>query len=210
MPPLHTLSVPQAVPSITAVPVSEQSTVGVQTCVPVWQALVGTQERPGEQLTQVPPLQTWFMPHVVPLGVLPDSMQTGAPVLQAVVPVRHGLPATEQAAPATHVTHVPAELQTLSCPHALPGGTPIPVSLQVGAAPAQSSRPVWHALVGVHASPVTHGLHVPSWQTRPEPQVEPFGLLSVSVQTGAPVEHTMVPTRHGLLATSHAVPAAHV
>jgi len=37
-----------------------------------------------------------------------------------------------------------------------------------------------------------------------------LGLLSVSVQTGAPVEQTMLPTRHGLFVTSHAMPSMHV
>jgi hypothetical protein len=148
------------------------------------------------------------VPHDVPSVVLPDSMQTAAPVLQAIVPERQGFVATVHIDPAMHATHVPAELQTLSCPQDAPGGTAIPVSLQAGVAVEQSSLPAWHALVGVHASPVTHGLHRPSWQTSPAPQVAPFGLLSVSVQTGAPVEQTMVPTRHGLLATSHIVPAA--
>jgi hypothetical protein len=136
-------------------------------------------------------------------------MQTGAPVLQAVVPVRHGLFAMEQVDPTTHATQVPVELQTLSCPQAAPAGTFIPRSTQVGDALEQSSVPVWQALAaGVHTSPVTHGLQMPSWQTRPAPHDEPFGLLSVSVQTGAPVEQRTVPMRHGLLATSHDVPAA--
>jgi len=43
----------------------------------------------------------------------------------------------------------------------------------------------------------------------PVPQVVPFGLLSVSVQTGAPVAQTMLPTRHGFPLTSHAIPCTH-
>ncbi len=43
----------------------------------------------------------------------------------------------------------------------------------------------------------------------PVPQLMPFGLLSVSVQTGAPVVQTMVPTRQGLPVTLHAIPPAH-
>jgi hypothetical protein len=48
---------------------------------------------------------------------------------------------------------------------------------------------------------------MPSWQTLPVPHDVPFGLLSLSVQTGAPVVHAMVPVRQGLLATSHVAPA---
>jgi hypothetical protein len=111
--------------------------------------------------------------------------------------------------PAAQDTHVPTESQTLSCPHDPPAGMFIFVSLQVGIGPEQSSLPRWHALVGVHASPVAQGLQTPSWQTMPAPQAVPFCLLSVSVQTGEPVEQLMVPTRQGLLATSQGVPTAH-
>ena len=78
----------------------------------------------------------------MPFVVLPDSTQTGAPVLQDVVPVRHGLFATMHVELATQSPHVPAELQTLSVPHEAPVGAFIPVSLQVGEAPEQSSFPV--------------------------------------------------------------------
>jgi len=71
------------------------------------------------------------------------------------------------------------------------------VSLHVGLAPEQSSFPVWQALVGVQDSPVMQGLHAPSWQTMAAPQGVPFGLLLLPVQTGAPVEHSMTPVRHG-------------
>lgn len=59
----------------------------------------------------------------------------------------------------------------------------------------------------MHASPVTHALQTPSWQTMPEPQGEPFCLLSLSVHTGEPLEQTIAPVRHGLLGTSHELPA---
>jgi len=63
--------------------------------------------------------------------------------------------------------------------------------------------------VGVHAPPIWQAAHAPAWQTLPVPQVVPFGLLSVSVQTGAPVVQTMLPTRQGLPVTSQAIPATH-
>ena len=68
---------------------------------------------------------------------------------------------------------------------------------------------MWHLFVGVHAPPAWQVAHVPPWQTMPVPHVEPFGLLSVSVQTGAPVAHTMLPTRQGLPVTSQAIPCTH-
>ena len=39
----------------------------------------------------------------------------------------------------------------------------------------------------------------------PVPQVVPFGLLSVSVQTGAPVAQTFAASLHGFPVTVHAV-----
>jgi hypothetical protein len=142
VPALHTLSVPQGVPSPTAIPVSTQLTAGEHAIVPEWHALAGTHERPCEHAMQAPPLHTLSVPHGVPFGVLPDSIQTGAPVLHAVVPVRHALPATEQVDPAVHATQAPVELHTLSVPHDAPTGTFIPVSVHVGVAPEQLSVPV--------------------------------------------------------------------
>ena len=68
---------------------------------------------------------------------------------------------------------------------------------------------MWQRLVGSHAAPTWQVTHAPVWQTMPVPQLMPFGLLSVSVHTGAPVVQTMVPTRQGLPVTLHAMPAWH-
>jgi hypothetical protein len=43
---------------------------------------------------------------------LSDSVQTGAPVVQTIIPVRHGLPLTEQLLPAAQVAQLPL-LQTI-------------------------------------------------------------------------------------------------
>jgi hypothetical protein len=89
----------------------------------------------------MPPLQTLSIPQDVPFGALPDSRQTGAPVLQAVVPVRQAFPATVHVAPAVHATHMPVPLQTLSWPHAVPAGTVVPVSVHVGVPPVHDNLP---------------------------------------------------------------------
>ena len=93
------------------------------------------------------------VPHTVPLGALPDSMQTGAPVLQAIVPRLHGLPGGVQLVPATQAVHTPLALQTMSVPHDVPAATLVPLSLHTGAAPEQESVPLWHLFVGVHDPP---------------------------------------------------------
>ena len=98
-PPLQTLFVPQEVPS-AAFPVSAQTDIPVpHEVAPVRQAFAGVQAAPAVQAPQAPLLHTMFVPQEVPLATLPDGVQTGAPVSQAVVPVRHGLLLMLQLAP---------------------------------------------------------------------------------------------------------------
>jgi hypothetical protein len=101
LPALQTLLVPHSVPLARFLPVSEQVMVGAQTVMPAWQALPpGVQAMPAVHDTQLPSLQTRFVPQEVPLVKFPVSVQTGTPVPQAIAPVRHGLPLTVQLAPA--------------------------------------------------------------------------------------------------------------
>ncbi|HEY6478052.1 MAG TPA: hypothetical protein VI456_15850 [Polyangia bacterium] len=141
VPPLQTLFVPHEAPFVRFWPVSEQVIVGEQTVVPAWQALLGVQERPVVQATQAPALQTMLVAQVVPLATLPDSVQTGAPVLHAIEPVRQGLPETAQLAPVWQAAQLPEEPQTLLVPHAVPAATGVPLSLQTGVPLEQSSAP---------------------------------------------------------------------
>jgi hypothetical protein len=69
VPDLQVRFVPQLVPSGTAVPVSWQTGIPVvQLMVPVWQTLLGAQERPQPSLSQRPFMQTTLVPHAVPFG----------------------------------------------------------------------------------------------------------------------------------------------
>jgi hypothetical protein len=209
VPALQTLSWPHVVPFASALPVSEQAMLGEQTVMPAWHAFAGTQDVPAEHMSQLPPLQTMLAPQGVPLGALPDSTQTGAPVLHVICPLLHGLPGTGHSMPCMHPVQLPLALQTMSVPQEVPAATFVFASMQVGADPLQFSVPLWHLLVGWHAAPIWQAVQVPAWQTLPLPQPVPFGLLSVAVQTGAPVVQTMLPTRHGWPVTSHAMPAVH-
>ena len=96
---------------------------------------------PTVQAVQVPLLQTMFVPQEVPLETFPDSVQTGAPVSQTVLPVRHGLPLTLQLAPAVQLTQLPVALQTLLVPQLVPAARSVPLSLQTGVPVAQASVP---------------------------------------------------------------------
>lgn len=82
----QTRLVPQLVPFGSG-PVSLHTDDPVsQEVVPVSQALAGVHERPAVQPTQLPPLQTLFVPQTVPLGaVVPVSVHV--PLAQAKVPV---------------------------------------------------------------------------------------------------------------------------
>ena len=82
-----------------------------------------------------------FVPHDEPLATLPDSAQTGAPVLQVVVPVRQGLPVTVQFAPTVQSPQAPAALQTLFVPQLVPAATSVPLSVQTGVPVEQASVP---------------------------------------------------------------------
>src|SRR5262249_29760430 len=117
-----------------------------------------------------------------------------------------GLPGTAQSLPATQALHRPLPLQTMSVPQAVPAATLVLASMQAIDG-AHVSVPLWHLFVGWQDAPAWHVAHVPFCPTLPVPQPVPFGLLSVSVQTGAPVVQTMLPARHGLPVTSQAMSA---
>ena len=123
MPLLQTLLVPQTVPLTRFAPLSAQVMVGEQAVKPAWHGLEGTQASPTVHATQAPLLHTRLVPQVVPFATLSDSTQTGAPVLQVIVPLRQAFPAMGQVAPAVQSPHVPAALQTLLVPQVVPAGT---------------------------------------------------------------------------------------
>ena len=141
VPPSHTLFVPQEVPSATF-PVSAQTAAPVAHDVaPVRHGLAGVQVAPEVQDAQAPLLHTMFVPQEVPLARFPDSEQTGAPVSQAVVPVRHGLPPTLQLAPTVQLTQLPVVPQTLFVPQPVPAVSSVPLSSQTGVPVVQASAP---------------------------------------------------------------------
>ena len=88
VPAWHTWSVPQLAPSLTTVPVSWQAGAPVaQEFVPAWQGLDGVQAVPAVQALHEPPLQTRFVPQLVPFATATCvSEQTAAPVLQVMEP----------------------------------------------------------------------------------------------------------------------------
>jgi hypothetical protein len=137
----QTLLFPQEVPLATFCPVSEQVIAGEQAVLPTWQAFEGVQATPAVQATQLPPLQTMLVPQAVPVATFPDCMQTGAPLVQTVVPVWQAAPDGEQLAPAWQLTQLPVDPQTLFVPQLVPAVTSFPLSLQTGVPVVQASVP---------------------------------------------------------------------
>jgi hypothetical protein len=141
VPLLQTMFVPQVVPLARFRPVSAQVIDGEQVCVPAWHGLAGVQASPVVHDTHAPELQTMFVPQAVPLATFADSTHTGAPLLHALVPVRHGLLGTAQIAPSLQSPQTPVALQTLSVPQAVPAGTMAVPALQTGVPVPQASVP---------------------------------------------------------------------
>jgi hypothetical protein len=167
--------------------------------------LVGEHATPAAHATHAPASQTSPAPQLVPFATLPDTLHTGVPPEQSVVPVWHGLPG-EQAVPVTHAPHVPLS-QTWPAPQLVPSTT-LPVALHTATPVEQLVVPVWHGLVGEQEVPAVHATHDPASQTRPVPHEVPLLTAWVVLpQTGTPVEQTMAPVTQGLGGVLHTAPA---
>jgi hypothetical protein len=98
---------------------------------------------PAAHATQPPePLQTMFVPQLVPAVLLLSSRHVGTPVVHAVVPLTQaacGL--VVQAWPAAHRVHCPFALQTWLAPHPVPAAFSAP-STQVCAPVAHEVTPL--------------------------------------------------------------------
>jgi len=199
---LQTWLVPHDVP-FGLLPVSAHiDTPEAHEVAPVLHTFPGEQVVPAVQAEHTPLLHTKFVPHSVPLDLLPVSAQTDAPVTHDVVPVLHTFGGW-QLAPPVHDTHAPL-LHTRLAPHMDPLTRLVPVSAQLMG--AQEVKPAWQGLVGVHASPAVHATHWPALHTKFVPQLVPLATFPVAVQTGPPVLHVVVPVRQGWLGTEQLVP----
>jgi hypothetical protein len=165
-PPLQTWFVPQTVPFGSVVGESTQTEVPVaQEVVPVWQASgFVSQATPAVHATQLPALQTWSVPHVVPFASGVAVSRQLSPVAQDVVPARQVLGLVVQAAPGVHAVHTPPS-QTWFVPQTVPSATGVPVSSHTEEPVSHEVRWTVHAFVGVHSTPATQAVHAPPLQT---------------------------------------------
>src|SRR5580700_2888679 len=100
--------------------------------------------------------QVWPPPHDVPFATLPSATQVAAPEEQEMMPVWQTLPAGLHAAPEAQLTHAPSS-QTSLVPHEVPFAA-LPSAIQVAPPEEHETAPVWHGLVGMHATPGVHEL----------------------------------------------------
>ena len=202
VPLLQTRFVPHAVP-FALLPPSTQVIVPVaHDVVPFLQLLVGfvVHAEPAVHAPHPPLLQTMFVPHELPFGLLPASTHVMVPVRQDVAPFLQLLVGlVVHAVPAVHARQVPP-LQTMFVPQAVPFALLLP-STQVIVPVEQDVVPFLQLLVGLvtHAEPAVHALHVPLLQTPLVPHEVPFATFPVSAQTDTPVTHDVAPVRHGFV-----------
>jgi hypothetical protein len=194
--PSHTMLVPQLVPA-DLLPPSTHVWAPVAHDVAPFLQMVGlvVQAAPAVQATQLPePLQTWFMPQVVPAAVLPPSMQVMVPLEQELVPTLHAVGLPVHAWPAVHATHSPVPLQTMLAPQLTPGDLLL-ASVHVIAPVEQVVEPFRHGFgLPVHDVPAVHATHPPEpLQTMLVPQLVPAVFAVPFTQVGAPVVHDAVP-----------------
>ena len=114
----------------------------VQDVVPFLQAVgLVVQPVPAVQAPQTPePLQTMFVPQLVPAALLVPLMQVIEPVVQDVVPFLQTVGLVVHAVPAVHPPQTPT-LQTRFVPHVVPFAT-FPVSAQTGTPVTHEVAPI--------------------------------------------------------------------
>src|SRR4029079_158637 len=194
--PLHTMLVPQLTPAALLPPSRQDWEAFEHDVVPFLQMLgLLLQVVPEVHEMHMPvPLQTMFMPQVVPAGVLPPSMQVIAPLEQLVVPVLQlvGLPLHDW--PAVQATHEPAPLQTMLVPQPTPGDLLLP-SLHVIAPVEQDVVPFVQTFgLPLHDWPAVHDTQPPDpLQTMPEPQLVPADFAVPFTHMDVPLEHDATP-----------------
>jgi hypothetical protein len=162
-PPLHTWSVPQDVPLATGDALVQVETPMEHDVVPVWQTLpFGLHDWPAVHDTHCPLLQTWLVPHAVPLATGVELTHVCVPVAHEYVPLWHA--STMHAPPAVHAAHDPA-LQTMLVPHDVPFAVFVRLA-QLCEPVAHEYVPDWQALPdGLQAPPAVQETHEPELHT---------------------------------------------
>jgi hypothetical protein len=150
------------------------------------------------QPTQLPPLQTWSVPHEVPFAFrVAVSAQLREPVAQDSTPSTQGFGFVEHAAPPAHATHAPA-LQTWFVPQLVPFTTCAAVSMHCWVPLEQEVLPTRHRFgFVVHVWPAVQVVQTPPLHTWSVPQTVPFATCAkVSTHVCEPVAQEVSWTVH--------------
>jgi hypothetical protein len=211
--PLQTMFVPQLVPAALLLPSTHVIAPVEHDVVPFLQAAFGfvAQALPVVHGPHVPaPLQTIFVPQVVPAALLLPSTHVIAPVEHDVIPfLQAAFGLVAQRLPAVHDPQAPAPLQTMFGPQMVPAALLLP-STHVIAPVEHDVVPFLQAAFGLvaQALPAVHATHVPApLQTMFVPQPAPAALLLPSTQAITPVTQDVVPFLHEVGLVVHAMPA---
>jgi hypothetical protein len=204
--PLHTPATP---PEVQANP-ADWNVWSLQTGAPVEQSIVAVTSQGFDDVQVAPCVQEMQDPvvlqtpvmvpevHPVPAALKVWSVQTGAPLPQAMVAVASQGFEEVQLAPALHCVHTPAALHTPATPpvvHDVPTVTKV-WSVQTGAPLLHTMEAVAsQGFEEVQAAPALHGVHTPAALHTPAapPVVHdvPTAAKVWSVQTGRPEEQTV-------------------
>ncbi len=196
---LHTMPAPHDVPA-GRLPVSRHTEAPVeQSTAPERHAVVGVQLAPCVQATHAPEaLHTMFAPHDVPAGRFAPSRHDGVPEAQSIRPLLHAV-AGVQGASGVQAAQLPEASHTRPMPHDVPADR-LPVGAHTGSPVPHWIAPLLHAVEGVQLMPSVQATQTAmALHTRPMPHDVPAGRAAPSRHTGAPVEHSIAPSRQGLV-----------
>ena len=208
--PLQTWLVPQLRPAALGIPFAQTGPPLAQVVAPLKHAGDGlvVQLAPSVQATQAPSeLQTRLVPQLVPVAFGALLAHVCTPVLQDVVPVKHGLGLVVQAVPAVHAAQAPAPLQTWFVPQLVPADL-LPESMHCWLPVVQEVTPVRQdeGLVVQDIAELQATQVAAVSQTWLVPQLVPADLLMESAQTCAPVLHEVSPVLQTPGLVVHAAP----
>ena len=152
---------PHEVPSGTR-PLTQTGWPLAQETVAVWQRSRGTQVMLAAQATQVPWLQNWLGPQLVPSGSTPVSLHEVTLPTQVVRPMWHAAFGVQDT-PGVQEPQVPS-VHVSPFPHAVPSASAAPCT-QTGWPVAHEVVPTWHRSAGTQELPAVHAAQTPWLQT---------------------------------------------
>jgi len=138
------------------------------------------------------------VPQLAPVPLRLPLTHTGAPEVQAMVPLKQGLVGV-QVAPALQLAQVPPLSQTWLVPQVVPGAL-LPPSMQRSAPVLQSVTPFLQSPgLPPQMLPALQAMHAPlPLHTCPAPHdAPPMALVPESTHTALPLEQSVRPSRHG-------------